>query len=335
MKLDAPMTPEDIKKIAGAFQQSRILLSAVELEIFTILDTHLLTSEEVAQKINSDSRGTDRIMNALVAIGFLRKTKTKFYNTEHASEYLVKSKPGYMGGLMHTNHLYKTWGSLTEAVRKGRCVFDREINNRGENWLEAFIAAMHHRGVKQAKIIAMMINLENVQRMLDIGGGSGAFSIGFINVKNDIHSTVFDLPNVIPLTKKYIEQENLADRFDYIEGDYHKSKFGSGYDLIFLSAIIHINSFEENKLLIKKCAEALNPEGRVVVLDQIMDEDRTTPANGALFAINMLVGTENGDTYTESEICSWLTNAGLTGIEKKDTSFGAALMLGKKSDQKE
>ena len=330
MKPDAPMTPEDIRKIAGAFQQSRILLTAFELEIFTTLDTHLLSSEEVAQKINADERGTDRLMNALVAMAFLRKTKNKFYNTEQSSEFLVKGKPGYMGNLMHTNHLYKTWDSLTDAVRNGGTVREREINDRGETWLDAFIAAMHYRGMKQAKIIAMMVDLKNVKRMLDIGGGSGAFSIGFINVKNDIHSTVLDLPNVIYLTKKYTNQEKLSAHFDYLEGDFNTSDFGSGYDLIFLSAIIHMNSFEVNKQLAKKCADALNPNGQVVILDQIMNDDRTTPANGAMFAINMLVGTESGDTYTQSEICSWLTDAGLSCVEKKETGFGSAIMLGKK-----
>ena len=330
MNPNESITPEDIKNIAGAFRTSRILLTAVELNLFTVLEGHLITSKDMAEQIDADARATDRLMNALVAAGFLRKTKEKFYNTEHASEYLVKGKPGYMGGLMHTNHLYKTWGTLTDAVRKGGTVYERDINNRGENWLESFIAAMHYRGMKQSKILGMMLELDNVNKMLDIGGGSGAFSIGFMNVNKNIRSTILDLPNVIPLSKKYIEKENLLDKFDFIEGDYHTADLGSGYDLILLSAIIHINSFDENKQLINKCADALNPGGKVVVLDQIMNEDRTSPVNGAMFAINMLVGTERGDTYTESEICSWLTDAGLSCIEKKDTSFDSALMLGKK-----
>lgn len=330
MKPNTPMTPDDIRKIASAFQQSRILLTAVELDVFTIIDTHMLTSADVAQKIEADERGTDRLMNALVALGFLRKTKNKFYNTEHASEYLVKDKPAYMGGLIHTNHLYKTWGTLTDTVRRGGTIREHEINDRGETWLDAFIAAMHYRGMKQAKIIAMMVDLSNVKHVLDIGGGSGAYSIGFINAKNDIRSTVLDLPNVIPLTKKYTIREKLSDHFNYIEGDFNSSDFGSGYDLIFLSAIIHMNSFETNKQLIKKCAAALNPGGQIIILDQIMNDDRTTPANGAMFAINMLVGTQSGDTYTESEICSWLTDAGLSCVEKKETGFGSAMMLGRK-----
>jgi len=323
------MTPEEIKNIAAAFQKSRILLSAIELDIFTTLDGHLLTSEDTAKKINADSRGTDRLMNALVASGFLRKTKNKFYNTEHASEFLVKGKPGYMGGLLHTNHLYQTWGTLTDAVRKGGTVRERDIDKRGNEWTDAFISAMHYRGMKQAKIIAMMIDLQNVKRMLDIGGGSGAFSIGFVNANKKIHSTVLDLPNVIPLTKQYVEKENLTDNFSYIEGDFNTTDFGSGYDLILLSAIVHMNSFEANKELVKKCAQSLNKNGQLIILDHIMNEDRTEPAGGALFAINMLVGTEHGDTYTESEMCSWFSDAGLSCVEKRETSFGISLILGK------
>ncbi|OGU54198.1 MAG: hypothetical protein A2V66_11670 [Ignavibacteria bacterium RBG_13_36_8] len=321
-------TPKDIKNFATAFQKSRVLLTAVELDLFTVLDGHLLTSSDVAKKINSDARATDRLMNALVALGFLRKTQGKFYNTVHTNEFLITGKPNFMGGLMHTAHLWKTWNTLTDAVRKGGSVYEREINNRGENWLEAFIAAMHYRAIKQAKIIAMMIDLNNVNTLLDIGGGSGAFSIGFINTKNNTKATILDLPNVIPITKKYIEQEKLSDKIEYIEGNYLTADFKGPYDLTFLSAIIHINSFEENKKLIQKCAGSLNPKGKVVVLDQIMNEDRTIPENGALFALNMLVGTEHGDTYTKSEICSWMKDADLTCIEKKETGFGSALMLG-------
>src|SRR5574340_795354 len=110
------LKPEEIRALANSFQQSRILLSAVELGIFTVLDKHMLPSKEVAQKINANERATDRLMNALVALGFLRKVRGKFYNSENASQYLVNDKPEFMGGLFHTIGLWNTWGSLTESV---------------------------------------------------------------------------------------------------------------------------------------------------------------------------------------------------------------------------
>ncbi len=156
--------------------------------------------------------------------------------------------------------------------------------------------------------------------------------MAFVRAKAGISATVFDLPNVVSLTQKYVEQEGLADKVKTVGGDYMVDDLGSGFDLVFLSAIIHSNSVEENRKLIRKCAQALNPNGQVVVQDFIMDEDRTSPAHGALFALNMLVGTEAGDTYTESEVRRWMEEAGLSNLIRKDTHFGATLIMSRKSN---
>jgi len=324
------LKPEEIRTLANSFQQSKILLTAVELDLFTVLDKHMMHSNEVAEKINADERATDRLMNALVALGFLRKVHGKFYNCENASQYLVKGKPEFMGGLFHSLGLWNTWSSLTESVKTGTSVVERKPSSTGINWSEAFIAAMHYRGEKEAKIISMMFELSKVKRMLDIGGGSAAFSMEFIKQNPNMHAVVFDLPDIIPITKKYVNDEKLNNKIEFMEGNYYTDNFGKGYDLIFLSAIVHINSFEENKMLIKKCFDSLNANGQIVIKDWIMNEERTEPAGGAFFALNMLVGTERGDTYTESEMKDWLMNAGIKKTERKDTSFGSSLMIGYK-----
>jgi len=322
------LTAEDIRNIAYSFQQSRILLTAVELKIFTVIDKHLLTSKEVALKLNTDEKATDRLMNALCAMGLLKKIHGKFYNSESASQFLVEGKPEFMGGLFHTNELWKTWSTLTEAVKKGTSVYKRNLEN--SQWTNSFIAAMHYRALKEAKVVSYMIELKNVKRMLDVGGGSGAFAMKFVESNPDMKAVIFDLPEVIPLTRKYVEEFLYKNNISFIEGNYLTDEIGDDYDLIFLSAIVHSNSFDENKLLIKKCFDALNKNGQIIIKDWIMDEDRTKPAGGALFAINMLVGTKNGDTYTESEMRDWLNNAGISKIERKDTSFGFSLLIGKK-----
>jgi len=322
------LTAEDIRNIAYSFQQSRILLTAVELKIFTVIDKHLLTSKEVALKLNTDEKATDRLMNALCAMGLLKKIHGKFYNSESASQFLVEGKPEFMGGLFHTNELWKTWSTLTEAVKKGTSVYKRNLEN--SQWTNSFIAAMHYRALKEAKVVSYMIELKNVKRMLDVGGGSGAFAMKFVESNPDMKAVIFDLPEVIPLTRKYVEEFLYKNNISFIEGNYLTDEIGDDYDLIFLSAIVHSNSFDENKFLIKKCFDALNKNGQIIIKDWIMDEDRTKPAGGALFAINMLVGTKNGDTYTESEMRDWLNNAGISKIERKDTSFGFSLLIGKK-----
>ena len=325
-------TPEAIREYINHFQKSRVLLTAFELNIFTVLDASAKTSEEVTKNIRTDKRATDRLMNALVAIGFLEKKNGKFKNTKEASDFLVKGKPGYMSGLMHTVSLWQTWSTLTECVRKGTSVYQRPktINNRDSQWLEAFIEAMHYRASRQAKEIISKIDLKGVKKVLDVGGGSGAFAMAFVKAKKDIKATVFDLPNVTPITLKYVYENKLAEKVDTVSGDYNVDKFPTGYDIIFLSAVVHINSYEGNMKLIKKCAASLNPGGSIVIQDQVMNEDRTKPNGGALFALNMLVGTEEGDTYTEKEMREWFEKAGIKFEKRIETFMGNSLIIGRK-----
>ena len=318
---------EDIRELANSFRESRTFLSAFELKIFTVLDKHMMTSDEVAQKIRANSRSADRLMNALCAMGLLKKTHNKFYNTDLASKYLIEGKPEFMGNLYHLNNLWDSWSYLTGSVIKGSSEVDDEEKPDGDNWVEAFIGAMHYRGIKQGKILAMMIDITNVKQMLDVGGGSAAFSMEMVKKNYAINAVVLDLPYVIPLTKRYVSEAGLTEKFKFIEGDYLTREFEGNYDLVLLSAIIHINNYEQNKVLIKKCADALNKGGMIVISDFIMDEDRTKPYHGAMFSLNMLVGTANGDTYTEQEIREWFGYAGLSNIERKNTSFGADLMI--------
>lgn len=326
--MDEIKSADHIRAIANSFQESRILLTAFELKISTLLNNHMMTSAEISAKLNTDERATDRLMNALCGMGILHKTKGRFYNTELSSRYLVEGKPDFMGGLYHTIHLWNTWSSLTESVIRGSSFKGDQNKEEKNEWVKSFIAAMHYRGVKQAGIIAMMINLKGVNTILDVGGGSAAFSMELVRKNPSIHAVVLDLPHVIPITKNYVTKEGLNDKFDFIEGNYLTAEFKGTYDLILLSAIVHINSYDQNKMLIRKCADSLNPNGMIIINDFIMNEDRTRPSYGAVFSLNMLVGTASGDTYTEAEMREWLTTAGISRIERRNTSFGSDLLIG-------
>jgi len=325
------LTPETIRETAMAFQRARILLSAYELSVFTFLGGGEKTSKETAKALKTDPRATDRLMNALCAMEFLEKKDGKFNNSPLAANFLVRGKPGYMAGLMHSVHLWDTWSCLTASVRAGKPEANKKIGGRGDKWLEGFIAAMHERAYKTAPEVVKLIDLKGVSKILDVGGGSAAYSMAFVNAKKGVTATIFDLPEVVPITKGYIEKEGLSDKIDTMAGDYHSDKFGKGYDLIFLSAIVHINSYAENMKLINRCAKALNNNGLVIVQDFVVSEDRTDPPMAAFFALNMLVGTECGDTYTESEIGEWMSRAGLSNIVRRDTPFKTSLVIGRKA----
>ena len=325
------ISPNNIREMASAFQGSRVLLTAYELDLFTALGEESRSASEVARTLDVDERAVERLMNTLCTLELLEKKEGKFSNTPSSSQFLVKGKPGFMTGLMHTADMWNAWSTLTEAVRQGRSVTAGHINDRGEAWLSAFIAAMHARAVHQAPTVAALLDLSKVSRVLDIGGGSGVFSMAFVRDREGIEATIFDLPNVVPLTRDYIEQAGLEDRMGTATGDYNTDDLGSGFDLVFLSAIIHSNSPAENRALMQKCAAALNPQGQVVVQDFIMDDERTSPAFGALFALNMLVGTAAGDTYTETEVRMWMEEAGLSDIERRETDFGTTLIIARSS----
>lgn len=320
----------DLRELALSFQKSRVFLTAYELGIFTAIGRDSKPSSEIAVKLRTAARYTDRLMNALCALGLLKKNGNRFRNTQISLKYLVSGSPQFMKGIMHNAHMWDTWSGLTQTIRSGKPVTGKSMNERGEEWLEPFIAAMHERAVKSASTVVGSLDLSGVSKVLDVGGGSGAYAMAFTGARKGITATVFDLPGVAPITKKYIKDEGLLNRVNVVSGDYNADRLGDDYDLVFLSAIIHSNSSGQNRRLIQKCAHALRAGGRIVIQDFIMGEDRVNPPFGSFFALNMLVATESGDTYTGSEVRAWLNEAGFMDIRRKNTKFGTALIIGKK-----
>jgi SAM-dependent methyltransferase/predicted transcriptional regulator len=321
------MNPNAIREFASSFQKSRILLSGFELDIFTNIEESGITCNQISHNLNLDEHACERLMNALVSLGFLKKQNKLFFNTAESSAFLSRKSPDYLGGLMHSNHLWNTWSNLTKVIKTGVSAHPDEINSRGEDWLTPFITAMHDRAKKQAPLQLASIDLSEIKSILDIGGGSGAYSMEFASRKPSIDATVFDLPNVVPITKVFLEKEGFSDKVKTYAGDYTTDDLPGGFDMVFLSAIIHSNSLEVNADLIKKCFGSLNKNGRIVIQDWIMNNDRTQPTPGAVFAINMLVGTESGDCYTEPEVTEMLSAAGFKDISRTEFETGLSRMV--------
>ncbi|MGB8490676.1 MAG: methyltransferase, partial [Bacteroidales bacterium] len=233
------MNPNQIREFAASFQKSRILLSGIELDIFTNIDKSGTPNNQIAHTLHLDERACERLLNALTSLGFLAKREGLFFNTEESFTFLSKKSSEYMGGLMHSNHLWNTWSNLTQVVKTGYSAHPEEINVRGEEWLFAFINAMHDRAKKQAPHQLENIDLSEVKSILDIGGGSGAYSMEFVSKRPEIEATIFDLPNVVPITKRFIEKEGYSDRLKIHPGDYTIDDLPKGFDLVFLSAVIH------------------------------------------------------------------------------------------------
>jgi len=322
-------SPEQILSATGAFMRSRIILTAFELGVFSALGETGGTTAQVAEAVGADQRAVNRLLNALGALGLVTKREGMFFNAPLAARCLIQGRPEYLAGLGHQLTLWDAWGTLTEAVRQGRFQ-PQAMTNTGRDDVRGFIALMDHHARDLSPEVVGFLDLSWVERVLDLGGGSGAYAVAFLRAKEGIKVTVFDRPEVIPLTQEYLNREGLAGRVETMAGDFLKDEIGTGFDLALLSAIIHANSPEENRALLDRAAKALKPGGQVVVRDFIMDEERLAPETGAIFALNMLVNTPGGDTYTETEIRAWLDAAGLVNIERIVTGFGADLLIGRK-----
>ncbi|MEW6753150.1 MAG: methyltransferase [Candidatus Latescibacterota bacterium] len=321
-------TAERIWEMARAFQPSRVLLTAVELGVFGILGGQAVESAAVAARMGTDRRGTDRLLNALAALGLLAKEGTRFRNAPDTLAALVPGQPGYIGGALgHVVNLWHTWSTLTDAVRAGTSVYRRDPQAAPEA-TRSFIAAMHTIATGQAQRVVAQLDLERVRRVLDVGGGSGAYAIELCRARPDLEAVVYDRPEVVPLMAQYVAEAGLSPRIRAVTGDFNRDELPSGFDLVFMSQILHSNSPAENGRLMAQARRALEPGGQVVVQEFVPDEGRTSPVPPVLFALNMLVATAAGDTYTESEIGAWLTAADFALPRRVDPpGTGTTLLL--------
>jgi predicted O-methyltransferase YrrM len=201
---------------------------------------------------------------------------------------------------------------------------------RLREWTERFIAAMQANAAPKADELVGMLDLVGVRTVLDLGGGSGAYAAAFARRDDQLEPTLFDLPDVIEVATRYLQRAGIIHRIRILAGDMLQDPLGGPYDLIWISAIVHMFSPEQNAQLLQRCAEALRPAGQLVIHDFIMDDTRTQPPAGALFALNMLVNTAQGDSYTEREIREWISDAGLCYQETKKTPYPTSLVIAKK-----
>lgn len=308
------MNPDAVLADARAFTKSRVILTAVELDLFTLLDTKPAGAGEIAADLGLDPRGLTRVLDLLTAIGLFDKRGDLYHPTETGRLYSSKHPETVLPMAQHLCRLWETWGHLTEIVRHGANPDEKPGLPLSEEARRAFIGAMHVVGAPLSKEIAASLDLSRYRRLLDIGGASGTYTMAFLRENPKLTAVLFDLAPVIPMARERLEAEGLLSRVELVAGDFYADELPTGCDLALLSAIIHQNSPEENVALYRKVHRVLEPGGALLVRDHVMDESRTGPLGGAMFAINMLVNTKGGDTYTLSEITRHLKDAGFASV---------------------
>ena len=323
--------PDDLNDRIRAFQQSRVILTALELDLFTAIGEGGVAAD-IAARIHADPRATEMLLHALASLQLVAKRDGVFHNSPATARYFTASSPhNARPGLLHTAGLWKNWSSLTECVRAGTSVIHQEMAERSSDWTQAFIAAMHRNATERAASLVAALGAQGVHRMLDVGGGSGAYSIAFAAANPELQAYIVDLAAVVPIAQRHIEQAGLPSRVHTRIGDLRMDHLGEGYDLVLVSAICHMLDEKENAHLIARCYDALAPGGRLAIQEFILEPDKCAPQSAALFSLNMLVGTRAGASYSEPEYTAWMHAAGLTAIRRVRMPGPAGLMIGTRS----
>jgi SAM-dependent methyltransferase len=308
-----------------AWQESRIILTALELDLFTAIGGGTAAAD-IARRLRTDPRATAALLHALAALGLIEKQGEVFRNGPLAARHLCAGAPhDWRTALLHTAALWRRWSSLTECVRSGE---PTPRAGRDPADTEAFIAAMHLNAASRALEVVAALDLKGVRRALDLGGGSGAYAIALVRAVPGLSVEVLDLPDVVPLTARYLADAGLSGRVTVRAGDLDTDDFGPDYDLVLLSAICHMNGPAENADLIRRATRSLASGGRLVVQDHVLEPDRTAPRAGAIFAINMLVNTRAGGNYTEAEYFGWMRAAGLVELSHVRLRGPTGLVIG-------
>jgi (2Fe-2S) ferredoxin/predicted O-methyltransferase YrrM len=323
----AGVLPDDIGEMIRGFMPSRAILTALELDLFTAIGDGS-TATQIAGKIQCAVRATEMLLNALVSLKLLQKSGDTYTNSPLAARFFVEGTPDSARmAQLHIANIWKSWSTLTEAVKAGTSVAPRTVNGS----VKPFIAAMDHNARGRARALVQAVEVNGAKRMLDLGGGSGAYSIAFAKAAPGLQAEIVDLAEVLPIAQEHIRKAGMADRITTRAGDMLTVPLDAGkYDLVLLSAICHMFSPEENRQLIGRAYQALAPHGRLVISDFILEPDKTAPRFGALFALNMLVNTRAGASYSEPEYDAWLKEAGFGETKRVRLPGPANLMIATK-----
>lgn len=306
---------KEVRMLWGNYWASRVLLTANNFGVFEYLVTSK-TAKNIALLTKTDLRATEILLDALTGLRLLKKSSNKYKNSPMANRFLVPNSPYYHGNIIkHLDTVWKNWSELDEVIKTGkpsRKAYDHD----------SFIRGMHDISKMKASSVMKLIGLKGVKKALDLGGGPGTYSIEM--AKKGLAVTLFDLPETIKIAQDIIRESGVK-HVDFIAGDFLSDDIGKGYDLIFISQVLHAFSEKDNVKLIRKSAKALSREGKIVVQEFYIDNNHANPARSAIFSVNMLVNTEGGKCYSPSEIKRWLYKAGLRKIQ--ETIFDDCLIL--------
>jgi SAM-dependent methyltransferase len=295
---------KELRKLWGGFWSARVILTANNLRVFDHLETPK-SSSDLSASLKTNARATEILLDSLAGLGLLKKTKNTYRNSPMANRLLVSGTPFYQGDILrHADNLWTNWSNLDEIVKTGQ-------PSRQSFGADAFIRGMHNVAVMKAKKVVKLIDLTEVKKALDLGGGPGTYSLELAKKVDSV--TLYDLPSTVAIARDIVGKTRVRN-INFVEADFLTDDISGKYDLVFISQVLHSFSESKNLMVLEKAFSALNPKGRLVIQEFLLDKDRTSPVQGSLFSVNMLVNTHGGRCYSVQEMKGWFSSLGLKQI---------------------
>jgi ubiquinone/menaquinone biosynthesis C-methylase UbiE len=311
-----------------AMAAPRALAVGVQLGVFTHIAEGRNTAASVASAAQASERGTRMLLDALTAFQLLAKKGDVYSLTPLSAEFLVRGKPNYTGFILETDRMWESWSHLGEVVRTGKPLARVESQADAEAFFPTLVRSLHVTNSEPARRAAKVLT---GTRVLDVACGSGIWGIAFAEAHPDAHVTANDFPGVLPVTREFVARHGLDSRFDYLEGDLKTTEYGENrFDVAILGNIVHSEGERSSKALFAKLFRALAPGGQLAIVDMVPNDERTGPPFPVLFALNMLLHTEEGDVYTLAEYTRWLKEAGFAQVKTADIGSHSPLVIGVK-----
>jgi len=303
---------DDVLGVARSYQQACVLLAAAELGVFDALAQGPRTAEELASDVRADVRAMGVLADALTVMKLLAKDRGRYTPAPGASAYLREAGgQSVLALLRHQANCLRNWAQLAAVVKTGRRAQSPPSIRGSRADLATFIEAMDEVSRPLVAELVAAVGPPEFRHLLDVGGGPGTWTIAFLRARPAAKATLFDRPEVIPIARRHLTEVGLEGRVTLVGGDFNVEKaLPPGADLVWVSAIVHQNSRRENRQLFCKLHAALADDGLILIRDVVMEESGTQPPEGAMFAVNMLVNTESGGTYTFAELAGDLEEAG-------------------------
>ncbi len=312
------LNKDAVLDMVRGFQPSCVVIAAAELDVFTILHARPLSAAGLASRIKGDTRAVAVLLDALSAVGLLDKgsgAEPAYSVPKAAADVLTESGSQCMLGMIrHLGNCMRGWGQLAGVVLSGKPASRRPSVLGAGGDLASFIRAMHEISEPLAMPLVAGLGKLKFTHVLDLGGASGTWTLPFLRLNPEACATIMDRPEVIPMARRLMRKAGLTDRVRLVAGDFMRQALPEGCDLAWVSAIVHQNSRAQNRRLFAKVLSALEPGCLILIRDIIMDSSRLRPAGGAMFAVNMLVNTPGGGTFTFGELRDDLKAAGFVKI---------------------